>query len=304
MLAILREVSVTCFFTSYLIVLVLELLRLLGRIPGRGLAVLGMMGLGLFTHVTYVVIRGSGLDMDGESARLSTWTDWSLMVALALAIVFVVLYLRRPDTVISFFFLPMVLGLIALAVAMRGLPAFSRNEAVEVWRSLHALSMVVGTVAVLIGFLAGLMYQLQSWRLKRKWAGSGLRLPTLETLGLMIRRCLVTSTIAVGLGVVAGIVMNLNRWGQVGWTEGGVLFSGLLFSWLFVATLLEFFYTPEQRDRKVLFLTLASFGFLVLAMLSLMGSGHGQTESTPANVSQASAIPPRQVAANPVGVTR
>ena len=43
MLAILREISVTCFFTSYLVVLVLELLRLLGRIPGRGLAVLSLI---------------------------------------------------------------------------------------------------------------------------------------------------------------------------------------------------------------------------------------------------------------------
>ena len=37
MLAILREISIACFFTSYLVVLVLELLRLWGRIPGRGL---------------------------------------------------------------------------------------------------------------------------------------------------------------------------------------------------------------------------------------------------------------------------
>ena len=57
MLAILREISVTCFFTSYLVVLVLELLRLLGRIPGRGLAVIVMMVIGLFTHVCYLTLR-------------------------------------------------------------------------------------------------------------------------------------------------------------------------------------------------------------------------------------------------------
>ena len=44
MLAILREISITCFFTSYLVVLVLELLRLLGRIPGRALLVIVMTG--------------------------------------------------------------------------------------------------------------------------------------------------------------------------------------------------------------------------------------------------------------------
>ena len=55
MLAILREISITCFFTSYLVVLVLELLRLWGRIPGRGLLVVVMTGIGLFTHVCYLV---------------------------------------------------------------------------------------------------------------------------------------------------------------------------------------------------------------------------------------------------------
>ena len=42
MLDILRQISVTCFFSSYLVVLVLELLRLFGRFPGRGLAVIVM----------------------------------------------------------------------------------------------------------------------------------------------------------------------------------------------------------------------------------------------------------------------
>ena len=69
MSGVLREISVTCFCTSYIVVLVLELLRLLGRIPGRALAVIGMMALGLFTHITFLWLRatddgGSGLAGD------------------------------------------------------------------------------------------------------------------------------------------------------------------------------------------------------------------------------------------------
>lgn len=283
MLAILREISITCFFTSYLVVLVLELLRLLGRIPGRGLLVIVMMSVGLFTHVCYLLLRATASDgsiKGGDAGLLATWSDWSLLLALGLAIAFFVLYLRRPDTIVSFFFLPAVMGLIGLAIALRDMPPFTRTEAVEVWRTVHAVAMMVGSVAVLIGFLAGVMYLVQSRRLKQKRAGSSFRLPTLESLGRLNRRCLVVSTIAVGMGLLAGVVMNLNRWGEVGWTDRGVLLSMLLLLWLAGATCLEFFYAPASHGRKAVYLTLASLGFLVLAMIGILTTSHGQTAET------------------------
>lgn len=271
----------TCFFSSYLVVLVLELLRLLGRIPGRGLAVIVMTSVGLFTHLTYLLIRiaathtlsgGTG----NEVGLLASWTDWLLMVAFGMAVCFLVFYLSRPDTVVSFFFLPAILATIALAWLVSGLAPFSRPEAVQTWRSVHGLAMVVGAGTMLVGFLVGVMYLIQSRRLKQKRAGSSLRLPTLETLGRLNRHCLIVSTCAVGVGVLAGVVMNLNRWGSVGWTERGVLLSGLLFAWLIACMILEFTYPPARRDRKVVYLTLASFGFLVLTMVGLLSSSHGQ----------------------------
>jgi ABC-type uncharacterized transport system permease subunit len=275
MLTILREISVTCFFTSYLVVLVLELLRVLGRFPGRGLLVIVMTGIGLFTHMAYLLLRASE-GPGKDSGLLASWSDWSLLLALSLMICFLILYLRRPDTIISFFFLPAVLGLIGMSVALRDLAPFSRSEADQVWRTVHGLAMMAGSVAVLIGFLAGVMYLVQSWRLKHKRAGSSFRLPTLESLDRLNRRCLIASTSAVAIGVVAGVVMNLNRWGEVGWTDGGVLFSILLLVWLIVATLIEFFYEPASHGRKAVYLTLASLGFLVLAMVGLLTASHGQ----------------------------
>ncbi len=276
MLAILREITVACFFTSYLVVLVLELLRLLGRIPGRGLAVIVMTGIGIFTHLTYLLLRNADLSDRGEAGLLATWSDWSLLLALGMTICFLVFYLRRPDTIVSFFFLPAVLALIGLSVAVRDMTPFSRSEAAGVWGIVHGLSMMIGAGAVLFGFLVGVMYLVQSNRLKHKRAGAGLRLPTLETLGRMNRRCLMISTTAVAIGVLAGVVMNLNRWGEVGWTEGGVLLSGLLFLWLVVASAIEFFYVPASRGRKAVYLTLASLGFLILAMVGVLTSSHGQ----------------------------
>lgn len=277
MLDILRQISVTCFLSSYLVVLVLELLRLFGRFPGRGLLVIVMTGIGLFTHVAYLLLQASS-GPGGDAGLLASWSDWALLLALGLAICFLILYVRRPDTIVSFFFLPAVLGLIGLSIALRGLAPFSRSEAVQVWLSVHALGMAVGSGAVLIGFLAGVMYLAQSWRLKHKRAGSSFRLPTLESLDRLNRRCLIISTTAVAIGLIAGIVYNLNR-GQVSWNEGGVLFSVLLFLWLCVATSVEFFYEPAGHGRKAVYMTLASLGFLVLAMIAVLTSSHGQSQT-------------------------
>ncbi|MDF1842217.1 MAG: cytochrome c biogenesis protein CcsA [Rubripirellula sp.] len=279
MLAILREISIACFFTNYLVVLVLELLRLAGRIPGRGLLVIVMMVLGLFTHTCYLLLQATAGEIQGgenEIGLWATWSDWSLLVALGLAVCFFVAYLRRPDTIVSFFFLPAVLAMIGFAIAVSDLAPFSRNEAVEVWRRVHALAMMIGSGAVLTGFIAGVMYLVQSRRLKKKRAGSAFRLPTLESLGRLNRRCLIISTSAVGLGLLAGIVMNLNQWGQVGLSDRGVLFSLLLLLWLCGATCLDYFYEPASHGRKAVYLTLASLGFLILAMIGVLTAPHGQ----------------------------
>src|SRR6056297_178718 len=118
MLAIFREISITCFTASYVIVLVLEVLRLLARIPGRGIAVIAMTILGLFTHTTYLVLREASQTVDGQIVHLGTWTDWALLMALALAIGFAILHFRRPDTVVGLFFMPPVLALIAMAIGL------------------------------------------------------------------------------------------------------------------------------------------------------------------------------------------
>ncbi len=281
MLAILSKITVTCFLASYSIVLVLELLRLLGKIPGRGLLVLFMMLLGLFTHVCYVIFSAIDVENIGEKGLFASWSDWSLLLALAMAICFLIFYLRRPDTIVSFFFLPVVLALIGLSIAVRPMTPFTRSEAANVWLNVHALSMAAGSAAVLIGFLAGIMYLVQSWRLKNKRAGSSLRLPTLETLARLNRQCLIASTSLVAVGVLAGVVMNLNRWGQIGWTDGGILLSFLLLVWLLVASCVEFFYAPASHGRKAIYLTLASLGFLILAFFGVLMSSHGQQTAEP-----------------------
>ena len=136
--------------------------------------------------------------------------------------------------------------------------------------------MLIGTGAVLVGFLSGVMYLVQSRRLKQKRAGSPrFRLPTLETLDRANRRSLIVSTSAVAIGVVAGVMMNLNQYERFDWTDSGILLSLVLFLWLVAATATEFLYSPASRGRKAFYMTLASLGFLVLALVGIIFSSHG-----------------------------
>ncbi|MEM9828926.1 MAG: hypothetical protein AAF958_20230, partial [Planctomycetota bacterium] len=269
--------SVTCFFSSYLVVLGLELLRLAGRIPGRALGVIAMTLIGIFTHVTFLFLRA--LDASSDFGVLATWSDWAFLVALGLSIGFLVFYLRRPETVISFFFLPTILVMILLGWSVRSLPPFSRSEAVGVWRGIHGLSMVAGTAIVLFGFLAGMMYLAQSWRLKNHRAGSKWKLPTLETSMRWNRTALLWATIAVGIGVAAGVMMNLNRTDQVGWLNRDVLLSFGLFAWLCVACGIDRFAGQLTRSRRTVYLTIASAVFLAAAVVSVLSGSHGASEN-------------------------
>ena len=270
-------ITLTCFVGSYAAAMLLELTRPLLSVPGRAVLTIGFTVAGLFSHAVYLIVRAVGQNAAAQSGLMAGWYDWALLVAWGLAACFLMLYVRRPDTSVGLFLLPPVLLLVALASRTRSWEPFSRDEAVGLWRSIHALEMMVGTAAVLMGFISALMYLTQAYRLKTKQAGGRRqRLPTLERLQAMNRHCLVVSTIAVAVGLLAGVIMNLNRWGNVVWTEGGVILSLVLLVWLLAATTTEFFYRPARQGRKIVYLTLASFGFLLLAMFGILTSEHGR----------------------------
>lgn len=284
-------ISLTCFVGSYIVAMLLDLTRSAVRVPGRGLLTIVFTVAGLFSQAAYLVARAVGQNTAGDVGTLAGWYDWSLLVAWGMATCFLILYLRRPDTSVGLFLLPAVLVVVGLASLTRDWAPFSRVEAVGLWRTVHGLAMMVGAAAVLLGFIAGLMYLTQAHRLKSKQAGRRrLKLPALEWLQGMNRHCLVASTVAVAIGVLAGVVMNLNQWGNVAWNEGGVVFPLILFAWLLAATLVEFFYRPAREGRKIVYLTLASFGFLVLAMYGVLSSEHGRHAVDTVSVNAAPAV--------------
>src|SRR3954452_12617206 len=282
------HVHVVCFFTSYAIALALEVSRLFFRMPVRLIVMIGFAALGLVLHSAYLWHRAQT-----GSMPLSSWHDWYLIAAWTIALAYVGLACSRPQTNVGLFLLPVALALIGVAQAFRNEAAFPRDRALQMWGIAHGLMLLLGTVAVSLGFAAGLMYLVQSWRLKHHVPPRlGLKLPSLEWLQAINKQSLLYSCGFIALGLIAGIILNAiearGRGPALPWTDSIVVSSALLLVWLLSATIFEWLYKPAQQGRKVAYLTVASFLFLalVMAMLLVGGSQHGR----PANTSSLSEV--------------
>jgi hypothetical protein len=277
----LTNVHLSCFVASYLVALLLELSRLFLRSPARLLGTLGFAAAGVFAQTIYIGLRTQ--PSASHAPPLSSWFDWLLLVAWGVAMAYLVLSCRRPQAAYGVFMLPLVLLLIAFASLFRDVEPFPRGQALYVWGIVHGVALMVGSVVVLLGFTAGMMYLVQSYRLKKKLPPlRSLKLPSLEWLQLANQRALRASSWVLAAGLLAGAVLNVLL-GPNGlpWTDPVVWTSGLLLLWLVVVMIFEATYKPAQQGRKVAYLTLASCVVLalVLGMVLLAPSRHASPQS-------------------------
>lgn len=265
------------FIGCYLLALGMEVLRL--RFPHhrwRVLAVLLAVA-GVAVETWYLGARA----VAASASPLSSPHDWYLLAGWALAVLYLFTSVYRSHIAFGLFLLPLTLGL-TIAGQFADPHPFARERASRFWGNIHGTFLLLGTVAVTVGFVAGLMYLVQSYRLKKKrLPSSGFRLPSLEWLEMVNTRSLTYSVLLVGIGVIAGMVLNRIRVAgnekPLPWYDPVVMTTTLMFVWLVIAELFRLVYRAARRGRKVAYLTLASFLFLVIALgsLLLLKSGHG-----------------------------
>jgi ABC-type uncharacterized transport system permease subunit len=273
----LSGVSTICFTASYAVALALEISRLLFRSGVRGAVMLGFAGAGLLAQTAFLYYRA----VNEVGAPLSSEKDWYLVAAWVLVVVYLSLAVWHPKVPFGLFLLPLTLGLIGAATFLAKDEPLAREPASRIWGALHGISIIHATVAVLVGFVAGLMYLVQARRLKHKRASAGgLRLPSLEWLQWANGRAIVLSVLFLGLGILSGIVLNWinvrNDAQRLAWTDPVVLSTWLMFFWLLAAVILTTVYRPARAGHKVAYLTLASFVFLAIMLAAglLMDSRH------------------------------
>jgi ABC-type transport system involved in cytochrome c biogenesis permease subunit len=276
-MSLLSGISVFCFAASYTVVLALEVVRMFYWPALRQLVTIGFAAAGLLAQTLYLANRAA----TASGTPLSSPFDWDLLAALGLVVVYLYLSWYHPKTSIGLFLLPIVLGLIGLAKLSSREP-FPQSHAGQIWGTIHGIFLLLGLVAVTVGFVAGVMYLLQSYRLKHKLpAATGPRLPSLEWLERVNSRAILISVLMVGVGFVSGVVLNMIshhiKIDEVPWTDPVIWSTAVMFGWLLAAAIFSAVYRPARSGRKVAYLTVASFVFLALSLFArlLLPSEHG-----------------------------
>lgn len=282
----LSETTTFCFVASYAVALSLEVVSLARRFGWHRLVLLGFAVAGVFAHVTFLAVHAQQ-----SHTPLSSPSDWASVAALSLACVYLFASFTAPRQALGLFLLPLVLALVGVSTVASDRPIAAENAS-DFWGQTHGVLLVLATVSVIIGFLAGVMYLIQSWRLKQKLPSANeFRLPSLEVLEQLNSRALGVSAALVAGGFGSGLVLTRLRHGSDGaaiWGDPLVISLSVMLVWLVAAELFRWLYPGARRGRKVAYLTVASFGFLVIVLASLLwtGSSHAAQGEAPQ--------PPRQ----------
>ena len=272
------RISVLCFAASYGVALALELLTLL-RLPliPRLLSVV-FGAAGLLAHTLYLSVQHPPLASREGSLLFLAWI---------LAVFYLYGTLHHRKLAWGLFVLPLVLGLIGLAVLFPPLPheleprwlfRLFPLEGEHFWGAVHASLLLAAAVGVCIGFLASVMYLVQSQRLMAKTSPrQGLRLLSLERLEAMNRRAIVLAFPLLTIGVVVGLVLMVTEQfsGRLrGWTDPRV--SAAMILWLDFVILLYLRYSLHVLAAGAAWLTILAFVLLLVTLVvphTLSGGG-------------------------------
>lgn len=288
----LSNVTLFCFFASYLCAFVIEITRLWVKSSiARWLAV-GFAFAGFVAHTAYLFESSRAADLP---PLLSSTHDWMLVLANLAVVVY--LFVSSIDSSRGFglFLLPIVIGLVGVSRFVSHAP----NPNLSVtrgWSMLHAAMWVLGAVGVVIGLVFSVMYLVQHRRLRqKKLLEDGLELPSLERLGRLNWWSVIISVPLLSLGMVTGVGLSLASdpaVQSVRLTDPSIVVS--LITWLGMMALFAWLLTARRTPgRLVAWRTVWACGFLLVTLIILQlfskGGVHG-VASPPPLVSQLSTL--------------
>lgn len=267
-----ERLSVVCFAGTYALALGSELARFWLHAKGRWIWTVGLIALGLVVHSLYLANRG----IQSHAVPITTFYESMLVLAWVLAAIALYLALHAPRNRPTIAGLG-VLGLALVVLTIAGLWA-SRDgnradwsNALTFWGGVHGLFLVSGAVFTSLAFVFGLMYMLQSYRLKRKQAAtSSFALPSLEQSERWHRGAILLAfpTLTAGILTGLGLVMATRQSGTgLPWNDSKILATLAL--WVVFACLIHARYRPGWQVRRVMLLTFAAFGFMAFAMIGV-----------------------------------
>jgi len=262
------NISLTCFFASYLVAFALEVSRLIGRSKtSRALTLLFAIA-GLCAHTLFLILRSQKSDLP---PLVGSNQDWMLVLAWLMIMFYMVLTLLDGTLAVGAFILPVVLILIGAAYFMSDVPNHLLLEQHPL-RMAHATLLVFGMSGVISGFVIGMMYLVQHRRLKRKHGQTGgFSMPSLERLSRWNRLSVMLSFPLLTLGMLTGVGLGMyskKTAEPIRFLDPVIIGYGLV--WLVMAVLFAWLVRPKPTaGKQVAWMTIWSFGFLLLTFIGL-----------------------------------
>jgi len=286
----LSQVTLFCFFASYLCALVLEATRLWVKSSVVRWVAIGFAAAGFVAHMAYLFTRAGAANLP---PLLSSTHDWLLVLAFLAVVMYLFVSVLDRSVGFGLFLLPIVVLLVGASRfvdqttnVLVDQTADVRLSAVRGWGMLHASMWVLGAAGVVVGLVLSGMYLVQHRRLRRKQLlQNGLELPSLERLGRLNWWAVVISVPLLTLGLVTGVALSFveSPTGRaVSLLEPGIIISALL--WMAMMALFVWLLVARRTPGKlVAWRTLWACGFLLLTLIILQvfsqGGVHGVTRT-------------------------
>jgi ABC-type uncharacterized transport system permease subunit len=185
------------------------------------------------------------------------------LLALLLALAFLLVYARYRSVSLGIFVLPIVFMLSMLAAFRPGQETFSapiRNG----WIFLHIVLLLAAYAALFLSLLASLLYLIQERRLKRKSSGHGWLSPLdtpLETIDQIALKSLLFGLPCMTAGLLIGSVIAQQDYGAKYFTDPKILLTFGL--WLAYIAMIFIRRASGLRGRRAVYLS----SFVILAVL-------------------------------------
>ena len=268
----LSNVTLFCFFASYVVAFALELFQFLRRSRVLHWGAMGFALAGLVAQTIYLVVRSRQAELP---PLLGSMHDWLLVFSWLLVVLYVSIQVWLRELSLGVFALPLVLVMVGASRYVRNLPN-PRLGQFYWWGMVHASFWVFGILGVTLALIFSIMYLVQHSRLKHKQAElPALHLLSLERLNRINWWLIVVSVPMLTLGMITGLWMAVqSNAGELPVSLANATFIADAVIWVAMATLFGWMLTAHHPAgktvaiRTILACTFLLAVFLIMNMLT------------------------------------
>ncbi|MDR1925492.1 MAG: hypothetical protein LBQ66_14060 [Planctomycetaceae bacterium] len=255
---------------GYAIAFVLELSRFFFRGAVRNFFAVIFVLIGFAVHTIFLYYRHVA-----ATGNINGAETYFFMTAWGLVLVYLYLICYHRGIPFGLFFLPIVL----FAMVCGGVISYiTPNEPTAglvvcnppFLKMFHAITFFAATLSISIGFVAGLLYLFQDWRLRHKRpTGTLLKLPTIEWSASLCRKALGASTFILASSIFCGCMLqpHLQSPNFVMLFDPLVIGTVVTFVFLFVFSGILPLRIFRSEGKQLAMLTLIAFVFLVVTLI-------------------------------------